>query len=362
MDLVELKPRLERFVAAKYEGRADASTLEVRDVRKMPGHAGFSYGFSVRGRGRGGEGLDDGWFLRLPPPGVRWRGTADVLRQVAVLRALDGTAVPHCPVRWCAEPEDVRRYENDGDLEAGELRWFGSPYFVVPRLEGDVARLDDTCFTRRLGEQARHEMARQALEALAGLHALDAAVAAPYLGEPLPQHEDVERWDRFVDRCPEPEKMRLVPEVRRRLLAQIPAEAPVGIFHGDFQWANLFYSLGGELLAVIDFELVGVGAILNDVGWFATFNDPEAWHPGRRPAGLMPSAEELVRLYGEAAAVAPDPVELHWYRALAAYKFAIITGLNLSLHRRGKRPDPVWEITALSIEPQLERANRLLGG
>ena len=52
---------------------------------------------------------------------------------------------------------------------------------------------------------------------------------------------------------------------------------------------------------------------------------------------------------------------IHWFRALAAYKFAIITGFNLGLHRRGKRPDPTWEITALSMTPLIDRANELLG-
>ena len=53
--------------------------------------------------------------------------------------------------------------------------------------------------------------------------------------------------------------------------------------------------------------------------------------------------------------------DLNWFRALAAYKFAIITGFNLSLHRRGKRTDPSWEITALSMTPLIDRALELLG-
>ena len=53
--------------------------------------------------------------------------------------------------------------------------------------------------------------------------------------------------------------------------------------------------------------------------------------------------------------------DLGWYRALAAYKFAIITGLNLSLHRRGKRPDPQWEVIKLSMTTLTERALELLG-
>jgi hypothetical protein len=69
--------------------------------------------------------------------------------------------------------------------------------------------------------------------------------------------------------------------------------------------------------------------------------------------------DTLVRLYSEAWG-APLP-DLNWFRALAAYKFAIITGLNLGLHRRGKRHDPLWEITKLSMTPLIDRANELLG-
>ena len=38
----------------------------------------------------------------------------------------------------------------------------------------------------------------------------------------------------------------------------MPGDAPVGIFHGDFQWSNLFYSKQGQLLAVIDWEFCGI--------------------------------------------------------------------------------------------------------
>ena len=67
----------------------------------------------------------------------------------------------------------------------------------------------------------------------------------------------------------------------------------------------------------------------------------------------------LTALYNEAYG---EPArETDWFRALAAYKFAIISGFNLSLHRRGKRVDPTWEETSLSMTSLIERANELLG-
>jgi aminoglycoside phosphotransferase (APT) family kinase protein len=123
--------------------------------------------------------------------------------------------------------------------------------------------------------------------------------------------------------------------------------------------ANLFCSFEGDLLAVIDWELVGVGATLNDVGWIATFSDPNAWAAGVAGRPMFLDPDTLVRLYTKAyGRKLPD---LNWFRALAAYKFAIIAGFNLSLHRRGKRTDPSWEMTAMSMKPLIDRALDLLG-
>ena len=138
----------------------------------------------------------------------------------------------------------------------------------------------------------------------------------------------------------------------------MPTTAHVGLFHGDFQFSNLWYSSAGELRAVLDWELCGIGATLNDVGWVATFNDPEAWnHEGAVPDG-MPRADELIARYADAWGEPLD--DLEWFRALGAYKFAIITGFNLALHRRGKRPDPLWERIGQSIGSLQARARTLL--
>ena len=333
MDIGELENRLGPFCRDRYDD-PDARVLE---VVKMPGHAGFAYGFRVASRG-----TVESWFIRLPPPNVNWRGTADVLRQVAVLNALDGTDVPHCSVRW------------SGD----DLEWFGCPYFVVPWLEGDVLRLGPLDWGSELSEQQLQELGRQAMTALARVHKVDPAEAS-YLGDPVPFEEDVTRWDRFFERAAEPERLARAPEVRQKLLDAMPHDAPVGIFHGDFQTANLFCSRDGNLKAVIDWELTGIGATLNDVGWIATFSDPQAWPGGDSGRPMFLDPDTLVVLYQEAWG-APLP-DLNWFRALAAYKFAIISGFNLSLHRRGKRHDPVWETTALAMTPLIDRASELLG-
>jgi len=330
MELAELEQRLLPFCEARYSG-----AVNITEVIIMQGHAGFAYGFKVAH-----EQGEDAWFIRLPPPNVNWVGTADVLRQVAVLNALDATDVPHCSVRW------------SGD----DLEWFGCPYFVVPWLQGDVLRLGPEDWGSTLSDEQLLVFGRQAMTALAKVHRVDISQVS-YLGDPVPFADDVVRWDKFYAKAAEPQRLAAVPEVRQRLLDTIPENAPIGIFHGDFQTANLFATPDAQLGAVIDWELTGIGATLNDLGWICTFSDPLAWdrsHP--RPHFLTP--DTLVSLYAEAYdGELPD---INWYRALAAYKFAIISGLNLSLHRRGKRVDETWETTAMSMQPLIERALDLL--
>ncbi len=333
MELDELKRRLTLFCEDKY-----GSGARVFDVMVMPGHAGFAYGFRVA---QGGD--TESWFIRLPPPNVNWRGTADVLRQVAVLNALDETDVPHCTVRW------------SGD----DLQWFGCPYFIVPWLEGDVLRIGPEDWGADLTDSQLLDLGDAAMRALVGVHRLDPASAA-YLGEAVPFAQDVERWDRFLERAAEPERLRDAPAVRQKLLDRIPDDAPVGIFHGDFQSANIFCNpQEARLLAVIDWELTGIGATLNDLGWISTFSDAQAWTGQRAQGPRFLDPDTLIRLYTEAWGQ-PLP-DLNWFRALAAYKFAIISGFNLSLHRRGKRVDETWEETALSMTSLIDRANELLG-
>jgi aminoglycoside phosphotransferase (APT) family kinase protein len=240
-----------------------------------------------------------------------------------------------------------------------DLEWFGRPYFVVPKLDGDVLRLGDGDWGRRLGPETLRETAHQAMTALAGVHRVDWRRSCAYLGDPMPLDQDVMRWDRFLPKVAEPERMVLQPRVRERLLATLPADAPVGLFHGDFQASNLFFSFAGRLLAVIDWELCGIGAMANDLGWTVTFNDPEAWATGGGLTGFFSSPEALIAMYEEA--YGKSVAHLDWFRALAAYKFAIITGFNLGLHRRGKREDPTWELSGLSLPTLLERALELLG-
>jgi len=337
MELDEIRQRLQAFAKA----HLGDELAEVVHVEPGPGHAGFSYLFDVNS-----GGAVSSYFLRLPPPGVKLEGTADVLRQACSIRSLEGSAVPHARIIW------------SGD----DPQWFGVPYIVQPRMEGDVLRGD---WLTSFSQPQRVEMARQAMTALAGIHRVDWQAKCQYLGAPMEFEPDVVRWDRFYERAAEPQMLALQPRVRELLLDKVPSDAHIGLFYVDFQWANLMFSAEAKLQAVIDWELTGIGATLNDVGWICAFNEPRAWaHEGATSGGLMPVADELEAMYRDAwgADAGPDPGNIRWFKALAVYKFGIITGFNLMLHRRGKRDDPHWELMTPSMKSNMEYALEMLTG
>jgi aminoglycoside phosphotransferase (APT) family kinase protein len=302
-----------------------------------PGHAGFSYLFDVA--------LPDGvsrFYLRLPPPGVKWEGTADLHRQVTALRALEGSPVPHAEVLW------------SGD----ERSCFGVPFYVVPRIDG--VTLADEATIASFDAAMLVDAGRQAMRALVDVHRLAWQPSCDYLGGFAGLTHEIERWDRFADRAADREELlALAPTVRGRLLATMPASFDVGLFHGDYQFQNLMFSTDGALLAVIDWELCGIGPTLSDLGWIGAFHDREAWGPVPRPSTAFARVDELNHWYFEALGERPDHVE--WFEALALYKYAVITGFNLMLHRRGKRVDEAWEERRVGAPFNLAHALRLLG-
>ena len=266
MTIDEVRERLGRFVQAHIGPEARITGLE-----PGPGHAGFSYLFDVEssaGRSR--------YYLRLPPSGVKWEGPADMKRHVTALQALEGTAVPHAPLIW------------HGD----DLSWFDAPYYVVGRVDGVTLADPDTIAS--FSPDALRTAARQAMTALADVHKIDHTQRCSYLGTFRGLREDVVHWERFEARAADRDKLLpLFPRVRDLLLSSLPADFAVGLYHGDYQFQNLMYTPDGTLLAVIDWELCGIGPTLNDLGWMVAFHDRPAWGPVPRPSTAFADAADL---------------------------------------------------------------------
>jgi hypothetical protein len=74
----------------------------------------------------------------------------------------------------------------------------------------------------------------------------------------------------------------------------------------------------------------------------------------------VPPFDEIVGWYAQAVDRHVSLDDVAFYRALSAYRFGAISGLNVMLHRTGKRRDPEWERIATSVSTMFERALELL--
>ncbi len=289
----------------------------VDSVEPIPeGHSGFTYFVSVEGKG---------YVLRLPPPGARIAGPADVVRQGRIMAALHeaGLPVPAVPV-MSAEPVVD-----------------GRPFILMERIEG--RRVEPTSQV-----EAPAAIARSAVEVLKRLH--DVPVERTGIGdeEPIDLRTEMMRWGALMQRTPE-ELTTRAGELGGLLAREVPAGRPPTLVHGDYHYGNMLFR-GADVVAVLDWEIAEIGQQLLDLGALCVV---AGRHPGDWP---VLSDAELLALYGAGEG------EMRWYLAMTLYKYSSIFGYNLMLHRRGKRPDPMYEGLTATITGMIDEGINLLAG
>lgn len=299
----------------------------VTDLRTVPGgHSGITMRATVW---RPGDDAVD-VVVKMTPPDRPAIGRHDVLRQARVLRALEG-------IEGLLVPAVLLADEREPNL------------FAMEFVEGESAEpvLDGP----NLAPSEVAKRARSAARMLAALHAAPLA-AGPLADEPVLSVEDeLARWRQTMDAVPE----RLRPkaaELHAELSGSIPSAGESVVLHGDYRLGNTL-SWKGRVRAVIDWEIWSVGDRRVDLGWFRMFCD-EANFPGAStPAPGMPSADELLREYEDAAGVTVADEE--WFDAFASYKMAAIMGHNLRRHLEGRHHDPYQERLAPTILALVDR-------
>ena len=335
VDLAVLTNQLQDFAGAHYDKDAQVSQVEI-----MPGHAGLSFGFRVD-FSQDGQARKESLVMRLPPKGVRQSGNTDVLRQVPLLNALKRRGVPVPTVRW------------SGD----DLRWFEVPYIMVERLPGRTFNVWEPDASFDTSPSAVAELYHQAVDALVQVHSLDWQTDLVGWEQPRSLETEIRFWDTILAKAAEPQWVSQGQEVRELLLASQPPTPPMGLFHGDFQGTNFLFD-GDRLIALLDWEISGISGHLLDLGWLLVFIDPESWEPGHRPIEAAPTAQDLIARYEDG--IRRKVPDIDWYQALAGYRFGVISGFNVMLHRRGKRHDPEWEVIAPSVSSLFKRSRTLL--
>jgi aminoglycoside phosphotransferase (APT) family kinase protein len=296
----------------------------VRSVRVVPeGHSGFTYWVELDGRRA---------IMRLPPPGARIAGPADIPRQGRLMDALHRQGLPVPAVLTMSDQPVVD----------------GRPFYLVEAIDGE--RIE-----RVLDGVPAEGLAGSAIDVLKRLQTVPLDRTGIGGEEPATLAFEIGRWTWLMDRAPE-ELTGQAPAVRERLTATKPAERPPVLVHGDFHYGNMLFR-DGRVVALLDWEIAQLGQPLLDLACLAVVAQA-----GRTGQELVPGGgavtvpvETLTALYGAGAE------EFRWYLAFTFYKYASIFGYNLMLHRRGKRPDPVYEERTTTIMEFIAEAGRLLG-
>src|SRR5438445_4348550 len=262
----------------------------VRAVRAIPeGHSGFTYWVELDGH-RG--------VLRLPPPGARIAGPADIPRQARIMSALHAQGLPVPAIVATSQDPVVD----------------GRPFVLMEEVHGDrVEQAIDA------GSNPLH-LALSAVDVLRRFQAVPLENTGIGGEDPRPLEGEVSRLTWLMDRAPS-ELTGQAPRLAQLLAERQPRPRPPVLVHGDYHFGNMLFDHGG-VAAVVDWEIAQLGQPLLDLCCISLSHV---------------SADAVREMYGA------DPDDYRWYRALTLYKYAAIFGYNLMLHRRGKRPDPSYE-------------------
>lgn len=332
-----LRANLSQFVKRNFGAAARAGNIEPM----LGGHAGLTFGFEVfEGDGAHVGQQLGGYIIKLAPKGVRREGNTDVYRTAPLLNALfeEGLPVPHVPF---ASP-------NEDEFEV--------PYVVMEKLEGREFFIWEPHESFDLSPDKVAPYWRNLAEVLPRIHKVDWQSKLPNWEGPRPLEQEITRWEKIYAKAPDPEWIGLADKVRIQLLKTMPAESLTGVVHGDYQPGNALYK-EGRLKGIIDWELVRIGAVLQDIGWLMFCADSAFWTDNIKPCvPVMP--EELADIYQ--GGMEQSFADIRWYQALAAYQLGSIACLNVRLHRKKQRIDPMWEEFAQTIPQFFSEALKLI--
>jgi aminoglycoside phosphotransferase (APT) family kinase protein len=297
----------------------------VLSVRVIPeGHSGFTYWVDLDGRRA---------VMRLPPPGARIAGPADIPRQGRLMDALNRRGLP-VPA--------VLRMSDEPVVD-------GRPFYLVEAIDG--SRIETV-----VGTVPSTEIARSAVDVLKQLQAVPIDETSIGHETPATLDQEIARWTWLMDRAPT-ELTTLAPRAAERLIGTKPADKPAVLVHADFHYGNMLFR-DGTVVALLDWEIAQLGQPLLDLACLCVVAQTSRTGRDRVPGGgaVALSDDELLAMYGA------DPEEFRWFLALTYYKYASIFGYNLMLHRRGKRPDPTYEERTTTIMDFIAEGLALLGG
>jgi aminoglycoside phosphotransferase (APT) family kinase protein len=281
-------------------------SASVTSVEAAPaGHSGFTYFLRLD--------VDPGMaVVRVPPPGARPLGPADVVRQGRIMAALHAAGLP--------APEVVAM------KNAGETR-SGRPFVLMRMVAGENVE------QAALG-QPPATLLHAALDVLDRIRRLPIKETGIDQDPIHPPVRQVDRWEPLMARGPA-ELVSRGPELATRLRQLAPARGEAVLSHGDYTLGNLLFA-AGSVVAVLDWEIAELGPPEVDLACLCV-SALRRRFPGVNRGGEVDVTVDQV------LAAASGYRSMDWFLAAGCYKYAAILAYNLDLHLRGRRVDPIYE-------------------
>ena len=251
------------------------------------------------------------WALRRPPLGKRLASAHDMAREHRIISALQDTPVPVPPVVGLCEDESVN----------------GAPFYVMGFVEGPILRSRPEA-EAAFEQEERRAVGERIVDTLVAIHSVDPdAVGLGELGKKSDYvarqlHRWSGQWEKSKTR-----ELPLIDDLHRRLSARIPDQGPAAIVHGDYRLDNTILTPGGEVAAVVDWELCTLGDPLADVGmllvyWSEPGDELMPLFEAPTTAPGFPGRAEVRDRYAERSG--RDLSEIYYYVALGCWRGAII--------------------------------------
>jgi aminoglycoside phosphotransferase (APT) family kinase protein len=305
---------LSRWLRDKVGADGDVRVGEFRG----PGSTGFSNETLIADLAyeRRGERVEESVVVRVAPTGHVLFPDAVFDAQYEVLRAL----AAHTPV----SVPDVRWYEPDPSV-------LGAPFFVMAEVPGnappDNPPYHVAGWLHDVSPQVRERIWFGCIDTIAEVHAVDwralglRHLERPALGEPGLEQQ-LAYYTGFLESVEAREPVPLARRSLEWLLAHPPEPEELVLCWGDARPGNILYDEQGHRLAVLDWEMTGLGAPSMDVAWALLLDRHHS--EGCRVPRLegFPTTEQTVARYEERTG--RTLAALDYYEVFAAFRFCVI--------------------------------------
>ena len=201
----------------------------------------------------------------------------------------------------------------------------GAPFLICDAVGGETV---PRRILRGIDDDGRARLLRQCAHALATIHRADPDVPG------LVQRDELARTRALLDGMAD--TTATFEWAFRRLAVNRPDPSPPRLVHGDFRMGNLIID-GARLAAVLDWELVHIGEIYEDLAWFCI----RAWRfgaPAARGAGGLGSIESFLSTYEQVAGTTVDRVSFRWWLVMATLRWGVICRYQAERHLSGQTP------------------------